>query len=140
MAIAFFDYTHYDSVARFVGIEAGTRSARVMTLATAITADRLVPVRSGRLRASQRSRVRRVGLTARGTIWYPLDYAMSQHDGSRRHIIRARKPGGMLVFMHHGRLRVTPQVNHPGTRPDPWLFTALAINAARNDYRVTRLT
>lgn len=137
MAIELVRYTHYDSVARRVGLQAATGLVTETTLATAITANRTVPVRSGHLRLSQRYRVRQVGLTARGTIWYPPDHAMSQHEGSRRHIIRPRKPGGKLVFMHRGRLIVTDRVNHPGTRPNPWLYAALLIQAGRRDFRVT---
>lgn len=137
MAIVTTRYIHYDSVARRVGLEAATSLTARTTQATAILANRTVPRRSGALASSQRLRVRQVGLAAHGTIWYPLDYAMSQHEGSRAHVIRPRKPGGQLVFFHKGRLFRVSKVNHPGTKPTPWLYAALLIEAGRRDFRVT---
>lgn len=137
MAVALINYIHYDPVARRVGLVAGARLVTRTTLATARLADRTVPVRTGTLRSAQRHRVRQVGLTTRGRIWYDTKYAASVHEGAKPHVIRPRRPGGKLVFMYKGRLVVTDRVNHPGNRPDPWLYAALYIRAARQGFRVT---
>lgn len=51
--------------------------------------------------------------------------AYLHHEGTRRHIIRARNAKA-LVFMHHGQLRFARSVNHPGTRANPFLVIAMA--------------
>lgn len=47
------------------------------------------------------------------------------HDGTRRHIIRPRNPGGVLRFQVGGRIVFAKVVNHPGYRGDPFLTDAL---------------
>lgn len=61
------------------------------------------------------------------------EYALIHHNGSKPHVILPRRVGGKLVFMSTsgGRMRlvVTDRVNHPGTKPNPyltdWLFVAV---------------
>lgn len=57
-----------------------------------------------------------------------LPYALDHHNGTRRHIIRA-KPGKVLAFPSSGRMVFATQVNHPGTRPN--LYLTRALPAAR---------
>lgn len=130
--------TWYDAVARKVGADAGHRLVQETTVATAIDASGTAPRRTGALSKSQRFRVRRVGLNTHGTIWYPLDYAMSVHEGARPHPIplTPKGPGQWLVFHHRGRLRFAKQVFHPGQRANPWLFRSLVFEAGRRDFRV----
>lgn len=58
-----------------------------------------------------------------------LRYAGFHHEGTQPHVIRAvRKP--VLVFWAGGKVVRTKRVNHPGTRPNRFLVTALR-NALR---------
>lgn len=46
-------------------------------------------------------------------------------NGTRPHIIRPRRPGGVLRFTVGGRVVYARYVNHPGTRPNDFLTDAL---------------
>lgn len=137
MAIVVTNYIHYDTVARRVGAEAAHGLAVETTLATMIHATVAAPVRTAQLRLSVRHRVRRVGLESHGTVWYPVDYAMSVHEGARSHIIRPRDPNGILRFRQNGRIRYAKMVRHPGQRANPWLYRALVREAGRRSFIVT---
>lgn len=50
--------------------------------------------------------------------------ALLHHQGTRRHVISAR-PGRLLRFRQGGRVVYAQQIVHPGTRPNPYLVTAL---------------
>lgn len=50
--------------------------------------------------------------------------AFIHHQGSRPHVIVAR-PGRALRFKDRGRVVYARAVVHPGTRPNPYLVTAL---------------
>ena len=85
----------------------------------------LVGKRTGRLAASismQRSR------TATGfeyTVGSSRLYALAHHNGTKPHLIIA-KPPGILRFKGTGTTIVWKKaVAHPGTRPNPYLTTAL---------------
>jgi len=59
-------------------------------------------------------------------IWIGSDtvsYAYMHHEGTRPHIITPRdgNKNGRLIFRKGSRVVVTPRVNHPGTRPNPYL-------------------
>lgn len=45
--------------------------------------------------------------------------------GTRKHLIRPRKKGGVLVFTTHGKKVFTRLVKHPGTKPNPFMARAL---------------
>ncbi|AXP07816.1 hypothetical protein [Streptomyces phage phiSAJS1] len=47
------------------------------------------------------------------------------HNGTPRHPIRPRRPGGYLRFQVDGRTVYARAVNHPGYRGDPFLTKAL---------------
>jgi hypothetical protein len=53
-------------------------------------------------------------------------YAKDHHQGTRAHQIFA-SPGGKLSFVANGRRIVTNKVNHPGTKPNPYLTTFLPL-------------
>lgn len=56
-------------------------------------------------------------------------YAPYVEYGTRPHVIRPRKPGGVLVFTVNGRKVVARSVHHPGTSPHPFMRPA-AVDAA----------
>lgn len=47
------------------------------------------------------------------------------HNGTPRHPIRPRRPGGWLRFQVDGQTVYAREVNHPGYRGDPFLTKAL---------------
>lgn len=51
--------------------------------------------------------------------------------GSRPHVIRPKKAGGMLVFEIKGETVFAREVNHPGTKPYRIMETALRRAVAR---------
>ncbi len=46
-------------------------------------------------------------------------------NGTRPHIIRPRRPGGVLRFTVGGRVVYARYVNHPGTKPNNFMIQAL---------------
>lgn len=96
------------------------------------TAKRLVGVDTGKLRASIVKRfvpsgpdgfVVLVGVESSG-----VPYALYHHEGTRPHVILPKK-GRYLVFTSRsGALVFARKVNHPGTKPNPFLE-----NAARQE-------
>lgn len=45
--------------------------------------------------------------------------------GTKKHLIRPRKKGGVLVFTTHGKKVFTRLVKHPGTKPNNFMARAL---------------
>jgi len=85
----------------------------------------LAPVDTGRLRASIRMEARRTfTLKTVWTIGSDVDYAPYVNDGTQPHTIRP-KNGQVLRFRVGGRVVYARMVNHPGTRPNPFLDRAL---------------
>jgi hypothetical protein len=120
----------YENEARRVGAEVAHELALRATLGTAVAATQGVPVETGELRFSQRHRIRRVGLSSHGSVWYTADHAAAVHEGARPHIIRPRRRGGVLVFDVGGRTVFTKMVRHPGYKGNPWLYRAM-VGATR---------
>lgn len=77
---------------------------------------REVPVKKGTLRRSITSRVEQGG--NRGVIGTNLNYARPVNDGSRPHIITARK--AKALFWKGARHPVR-SINHPGNRPNDFV-------------------
>lgn len=98
----------------------------------------LVPVDTGRLRASIRIESRRT-FTLRSvyTIGSDLEYAAFVNDGTRPHIIRPRRAQA-LRFRIGGRIVYAKVVHHPGTRARPFLDDALRQVAAARSYSFRR--
>ncbi|MGW3447348.1 hypothetical protein [Streptomyces sp. NPDC001076] len=48
-------------------------------------------------------------------------------DGTRPHLIRPRRPKGVLRFEVDGRVVFTRLVRHPGTRPNDFMARALRL-------------
>lgn len=55
---------------------------------------------------------------------YRIGYAIFMHRGTRPHIIRPRQAKA-LRFVVNGRVVYAAKVNHPGTRPRPYLTRPL---------------
>lgn len=60
-----------------------------------------------------------------GTISVSHPAALYVINGTRPHIIRPRRPGGVLRFTIGGRVVYARYVNHPGNRPNDFLTNAL---------------
>jgi hypothetical protein len=126
--------------------EAGKRVARV-TRQTLNRARVLSPWDHGNLRGQHGMSLRTEAARRKviGTVYARTDYAAFVHDGTRPHVIRP-KPGRRradgkptaLKFKIGGRTVIVRKVNHPGTEARPWLATALAEVAGRNNFRVGR--
>lgn len=90
--------------------------------AIAATAQGLAPRDTGALAAS--ITVKRVGPSS-WTVVANSPYAMAVHQGTRPHEIRP-KNGRVLKFPSRGgRIVYAPKVNHPGTKPNPFLEKAM---------------
>ena len=61
-------------------------------------------------------------------------YALSIHDGSKAHVIQARKKKA-LRFIKNGKIRFAKKIMHPGTEPDRFINQA-AITKAENTKRL----
>lgn len=84
-----------------------------------------VGVKTGRLKAS--IHMRHLGNITGQYLWIgsERDHALVHHNGSRPHQIRPNPPKQVLAFTKGSRLIVTKQVNHPGTKPNPYLSSQL---------------
>ncbi|QPX62138.1 hypothetical protein PBI_INDLOVU_23 [Mycobacterium phage Indlovu] len=96
-----------------------------------------VPVRTGNLGRTigempQTYRPFHVG----GGVEATADYAAAVHEGSRPHLIRARRAEA-LRFFWHGREVFRKSVWHPGTRSRPFLRNA-AERVVASDPRIHR--
>lgn len=120
---------HYGAIDVMLNSRGGKVGRHVEGIArkTQSVAKTLVGKRTGRLAASisvQRSR------TPQGfefTVGSMRSYALAHHNGTKPHIIVA-KPPGILRFKGTGTTIVWKKaVAHPGTRPNPYLTTALKI-------------
>jgi len=54
-----------------------------------------------------------------------VSYAMAVHEGTKPHTITPDNPGGVLVFPSKGGIVFTDEVDHPGTKGQPFLRNAL---------------
>ena len=94
----------------------------------------LCPVDTGRLRASGRMRFGEGPRGPQGVVEYPVNYAAAVHDGTRPHVIRARKRQA-LKFKMGGRTVIVKSVRHPGTQGRPFLRLAAEEVAAAEGLR-----
>jgi hypothetical protein len=104
-------------------------------------AKRVAPLRTGRLRRD--IRMRRTITAKRVSAWVgsTLPYAASQHDGSKRHDIMARRVRLLKFYWEReGRWFSGPIVNHPGTKGNEYLWRPLQRIAPRRGFRVLRIT
>lgn len=113
---------------------AARAQAREINREIVAEAKRLVPVRTGRLRDSIHANYpRQMGrwvLEARVTASAP--YAKFVHEGTRPHIIRAKRAQALRFYWPvAGRVVFFKSVNHPGTGKTPFLKAAANTVAAR---------
>lgn len=96
-----------------------------------------VPVRTGHLGRSIREdpQVMEGPFRVTGGVTAHARYAAAVHEGTRPHVIRARTAKA-LSFIWHGERVFFHSVNHPGTRPRPFLRNAGARVVA-SDPRIT---
>lgn len=98
----------------------------MLVLATKVQtrARELVGVKTGNLKSTIVKRVTpgHGGLVV--LVGSSLPYARFHHDGTKPHVIRPRNPDGVLAFEVGGETRFARFVNHPGTRPNPFLTKA----------------
>lgn len=81
----------------------------------------LAPVNEGNLKNSGDLRIKENGLKA--DVFFTANYAQHVEFGTRPHKIKA-KPGGVLHFKVNGRDVFAKEVNHPGTKAQPFLVPA----------------
>lgn len=105
-----------------------------VTRQTLNRAKALAPVRTGRLRASLSMSVSVTAIGPVGRVSTNLSYAQYVHDGTRAHVIRAKKRRGVLRFEVGGQVIYRPLVRHPGTRARPFLRRASIEVAAANGF------
>jgi hypothetical protein len=116
----------------------GEVAAYVLSVGRRVEARAVVraPVDKGSLRARRTTRlVSAGGRLVRCEVSFNVDYAAAVHDGTRPHVIvpRNRK---VLRFKVGGKIVYARRVNHPGTRPRPFLRQALADVAAGEGFVV----
>lgn len=95
----------------------------------------LAPVDTGRLRGSIKIKRK---LTSRGlgySVYTNVEYAPMVETGTRPHVIRP-KGKKALKFRMGGQTVIVAKVNHPGTRPQPFLSRAVREIGIRNGYNV----
>lgn len=110
----------------------------------------LAPVDTGRLRASIRVERRSFfGLRQRWTVGSDVYYAPMVNDGTKRHVIRPKRAHTLrrssrgvvkpaLRFKLNGKIVYFAKVNHPGTKPNPFLDRALRDVARNRGYDITQ--
>jgi hypothetical protein len=96
----------------------------------------LAPVDTGRLRSSGRMDIKVTSFGPTGVVTFPVRYAQWVHDGTRPHIIRARRKK-VLKFRVGGQVIYRPLVHHPGTRARPFLERAMVEVAPAAGFAVT---
>lgn len=141
MAIARVTLEFNSSAVQRIGMDEAGRRVTQVTRAIFNRANILTPVKSGHLRRNNDWRVYVAGLTVRGEVYNNVDYAAAVHNGARARRIYAKprpwKGGGALKFKVGGRTIFRKYVNWPGTRPRPWLATAMVQVAPRYGFRIT---
>jgi hypothetical protein len=100
------------------------RKHRSLTRRIANQARSTVPVRTGNLgRTIGEMPQVYTPFHVSGGVEATADYAAAVHEGSRPHVIRARR-ADVLHFWSHGREVFRKSVFHPGTRARPFLRNA----------------
>ncbi|UJQ86549.1 tail assembly chaperone [Mycobacterium phage PenguinLover67] len=108
------------------------RKHRSLTRRIANQARAAVPVRTGNLgRTIGEMPQTYTPFHVSGGVEATADYAAPVHEGSRPHLIRARR-AQYLHFWWHGREVFRKSVWHPGTRSRPFLRTSATRVAAQD--------
>jgi hypothetical protein len=102
---------------------------------TTVISKTLAGVRTGRLKRSiSMSTTRTLGKYT-VVVGSDVRHALVHHQGAAPHVIRARRPGGLLVFRGRTGLVRTPSVDHPGHAANPYLVKAVTA-ALKKSYRM----
>lgn len=119
----------YGRIAVMLNSQAGPVNRHVGGIAkkTQSIARTLVGKRTGRLAASISITRSKTATGFEYTVGSMRTYALLHHNGTKPHLIIA-KPPGLLRFKGTGATIVWTKVaKHPGTKPNPFLSTALKI-------------
>lgn len=124
--------SHLNAVASRAALPEVTKiTRRVLTRAKI-----LAPVRTGRLRASGRMDIKITHVGPSGSVTFPVSYAQFVHEGTRAHIIRAKKKKVLRFRGATGQFVYRREVHHPGTRARPFLQRALEEIAPTEGFEV----
>lgn len=126
------------SATREAGTRAGLKLVNDLSRRTADTARGRAPARTGFLRNSIRPDPATVtGDRIVGGVTAHADYGIFVHEGTKPHMIYPRKAKA-LRFTMNGKTVYAKSVRHPGTRPQPFLLTALNMEAPRLGFFIFR--
>lgn len=122
-----------------LAVDACTTLVTAMGNDTITYATPATPVDTGRLRAGTQLVVDEPdGWSVTGRVQNLVEYALDVHDGTAPHRIEPRDPDGVLRFEGgDGGIVYTKYVNHPGTRPRPFLAEGAAMAAPENGFIFT---
>jgi hypothetical protein len=120
-----------------VGVSMAAPLVNETTEASLSMAKIFTPVRTGNLRAGNRKTMRATRTTVRGTVENRIKYARWVHEGTRAHLIRARR-AKFLRFSYDGQVIFRRVVRHPGTKGQPFLYMGVLIAGTRHGFKVTR--
>lgn len=131
------DYNAAEAYA--LAVDTGTELVTSMGNDTINYATPQTPVDTGRLRAGNQLVVDPPeGWSVTGRVQNLVEYALDVHDGTGPHVIRPRDPNGVLRFTGaDGGIVYAKYVNHPGTRPRPFLAEGAAMAAPENGFIFT---
>lgn len=102
-----------------VGLWVARKTAEVASVARA-----LAPVSTGELRDSIHPEVHAAPL--RGEVRADAPYSLFVHEGTSPHVIEPNQANVLRFPSRAGEIVFAPRVDHPGTRPRPFLSEALA--------------
>lgn len=119
---------NYGAINRMLKGESGPVGRHIVTIGrnTADNARANAPVKSGALRRS--IGITSVQETTFGTevlVSANIEYALAVHQGAKPHVIEARNVSMLRFPDKSGFIVYTPRVNHPGNKPNPFLWEAL---------------
>jgi hypothetical protein len=102
-------------------------------------AKRTVRVDTGRLRASLNSKITVRLYTINGRIGSRVKYSLVEHNGAKKHVIRAVRGQYMKFYWKKvGKVVWLRRVNHPGTRGSFYLTTPMIKLLPPRGFRVSR--
>src|SRR5687767_3809947 len=102
-------------------------------------AKRTVRVDTGRLRASINTKLKPTLYIVKGTVGSRVKYSLVEHNGAKKHTIRAVKGQYMKFYWKKaGKVVWMRRVNHPGTKGSFYLTTPMIKLLPPRGFRVSR--
>jgi hypothetical protein len=97
------------------------------TVEVQVRAMQKAPVKTGATKGSIRFSLGYSGGELQSSVGIGTRQGLWVHQGTRRHVIRPRNPSSHLSFFWPkvGHVVYPKQVNHPGTKANPFLWNAL---------------